>query len=88
MTAIKMSRRSMLKSGAAAVKAAVVIGTSQALAQVTTKSPPQVAGYQDRANGSQSCNSCMHFQSPSACKVVAGRISPQGWCKLYFARAR
>ena len=50
------------------------------------KSPQQSARYQDHPNGSQRCSNCRQFQPPSACKVVAGKISPDGWCSLYFAK--
>ena len=32
------------------------------------------------------CGICTHFRAPHGCKVVAGEISPQGWCKLFQHR--
>ena len=58
-----------------------------ASAQGLTKSPQPAAGYQDHPNGGQSCATCLHFQPPAACKVVAGRISRNGWCRIYAARS-
>jgi hypothetical protein len=33
--------------------------------------------------GMFSCATCTFFVKPRSCKVVAGDISPQGWCKLF-----
>ncbi len=59
---------------------------SFAYAQGFTKSPQSSAGYQNNPNGNQRCGGCLHFQPPTSCKVVAGRISPNGWCKLFAAK--
>ena len=32
------------------------------------------------------CGICTHFRAPHGCNVVAGEISPQGWCKLFQHR--
>jgi hypothetical protein len=48
--------------------------------------PQSAAGYQDKPNGDKRCEGCSHFEAPSSCKVVAGVISPSGWCKLFAAK--
>ena len=36
----------------------------------------------------RSCGVCLNFISgANACKVVEGRISPEGWCAVWVARA-
>lgn len=87
MSKIELSRRLLLQKAAVAAGAATALGMSahSAVAQ-PAKSLPQVAGYQTEPRGSQRCGNCQHFQPPAACKVVGGRISPQGWCRLYFAK--
>ncbi len=89
MTKIELSRRLLMQKAAAASGAFTMLGTiaNSAAAQVQTKSSQQVAGYRSEPNGGQRCGKCQHFQPPSACKVVAGGISAQGWCRLYFARS-
>ena len=82
----KISRRMLLV--ATALNGAGVLGLELSAAQGFTKSPQQSAGYQDRPSGAQRCDNCMHFQPPAACKVVAGRISPAGWCRIYAAKSR
>jgi hypothetical protein len=45
-----------------------------------------VAQYQPTPKGASRCDNCSQFLAPSACKVVAGKISPSGWCQLYAAK--
>lgn len=85
MTECGFSRRRLLQCVAAGTASAIAAGAQGAAAQ--SKSPQQAAGYQATPNGSQRCGNCAHFQPPSSCKVVAGKISPQGWCRIYFAKA-
>jgi hypothetical protein len=41
------------------------------------------AQYQDQPEGDQKCGNCMHFIAPDACHIVEGKVSPEGWCKLW-----
>ena len=41
------------------------------------------SGYQNRPNSGQRCELCTNWRGPTSCKVVAGTISPTGWCSLY-----
>jgi hypothetical protein len=84
MSENELSRRSVLQSAMIAVGASVLGGA--AAAQGFTKSPQASARYQDHPNGGQRCATCLQFQPPSSCKVVAGRISPNGWCAIYAAK--
>lgn len=86
MTSFELSRRQLMQKAAAASGAFAVSATIANSAAAQAKSSPQVAGYQSDPKDGQRCGQCQHFQPPSACKVVAGRISAQGWCRLYFAR--
>jgi len=87
MSKIELSRRLLMQKAAAASGALAMSGTIANSAAAQAKSAPQVAGYQNEPNGGQRCGNCQHFQPPSACKVVAGRISAQGWCRLFFAKS-
>jgi len=84
MSENELSRRSALQCAAIAAGACVLGGA--AAAQGLTKSPQTSARYQDHPNGAQRCATCLQFQPPSSCKVVAGRISPNGWCSIYAAK--
>lgn len=41
------------------------------------------AEYQDAPNGIYSCAICSLFEAPSACKVVEGDVSKDGWCRAF-----
>ncbi len=84
MSESELSRRFVLQFAAAG--AATILGGREAAAQVSTKSPQASARYQDHPNGNQRCGTCQQFQPPSSCKVVAGKISPNGWCAIYAAK--
>jgi uncharacterized low-complexity protein len=84
MSESELSRRSVLQRAAAAAGASV-LGDATA-AQAFTKSPQTSARYQDQPSGGQRCANCKQFQPPSSCKVVAGKISPNGWCSIYAAK--
>jgi hypothetical protein len=46
------------------------------------------AKYQDQPKGDQSCANCMHFIAESStCKVVEGKVSPNGWSMLWAKKA-
>lgn len=45
------------------------------------------ANYQEQPQGDQQCGNCMQFVAANnTCNVVAGEISPQGWCMLWLAQ--
>ena len=47
------------------------------------KSSKLEAQYQDQPKDIRSCATCTLFTAPDGCKVVEGKVSPDGWCKLY-----
>jgi len=42
--------------------------------------------YEAPAQGKDHCSLCRHFKSPRACELVAGKIEPIDWCKLFERR--
>jgi hypothetical protein len=45
------------------------------------------ARYQDKPKGDQNCAKCQHFvAADNTCKLVEGKVSPQGWCQLWAAK--
>lgn len=54
--------------------------------------PKSAVAYRDSPSGGNDCSNCMHFiPGPSAaanghCAVVAGSISPHGWCAVWTAK--
>ena len=40
--------------------------------------------YQETPKDGKVCRDCMHFlPETSECKLVAGHINPEGWCRLF-----
>ena len=73
-----------------AMRSAVVIGITAlaGIAKAQQAAPAQKADkkavmYQTTPKNGQSCNKCVQFEPPNACKIVAGDISPAGWCLLF-----
>jgi hypothetical protein len=76
-----VSRRELLRGAAVVAGGAAVAlaASSPAQAKMTQKA----AGYQDTPKGDQSCANCSLFKPPSACILVDGVVSPDGWCRFY-----
>lgn len=71
-------------------------GMSEKPPAAATPAPPSGSGklsqaeaqYQGTPKAGQKCSQCMHFiADSSSCKLVEGQISPEGWCKLFAAKA-
>jgi len=78
----EVSRRDLLRGATvAAGGAALLIGTAQPAA---AKMPQKASQYQAKPKGAQSCANCTHFEPPASCGLVAGPISPHGWCRFYL----
>ncbi len=81
------SRRAVLAGVGALAATPLLVGSGSALAAGTL--PKANAKYQEKPNGAKQCSKCLYFL-PGAnatalgqCKVVAGPISPNGYCSLY-----
>ena len=82
------SRRRLMFEVALLVGAAGVLGVGMAPPRASAaqaKLPPKDIGYQNTPKGGQRCDLCVNWLAPASCKLVAGPISPAGWCSL-FAR--
>jgi hypothetical protein len=74
------SRRQLLANlGLAAAAAGGWFRLARAAAQVSQSE----AHYQDHPKNGLSCAVCALFRPPSSCVVVAGVISPKGWCRFF-----
>lgn len=80
-----LSRRSFCKCACAIVFAAPAVILGPQLAQAQMKLSKKDVDYQDHPHGTQQCSGCRHFMPPDACRVVEGKISPQGWCNRWQA---
>jgi hypothetical protein len=83
------SRRQLIGRMTLAIGLAGVVGAGlaprRALA-APAKLPPNEIGYQASPKGNARCELCVNWQAPNACKVVAGSISPSGWCGLFVRK--
>ncbi len=88
----KFSRREMIKLAALAT-ALPLVGASLGAAQAQTKATKAAMQYRDKPNGKQECANCMQFipgktaKANGTCKIVAGSISPHGWCIAYSPKS-
>lgn len=69
-------------SGLALGAALPVIGGEPAAAQ--NKMAKTLVKYQPTPNNAKDCSQCKFFIKPNSCQLVAGDISPDGWCQLWI----
>lgn len=90
------SRRALLRDlavGASAVAGLPLLAraSSTRVEAVGTVSKSALQ-YQDTPKGSSACANCANFlpgesaDATGRCTIVAGEISPQGWCLAYAAK--
>jgi uncharacterized protein YjbJ (UPF0337 family) len=54
----------------------------------TSKVSQTSVQYQAQPKGEQKCGGCLNFVAESnTCKLVAGQVSPEGWCSLWAKKA-
>jgi hypothetical protein len=75
------SRRRLIGLGPISL-ALCLTGTRNGSAE-QAKTSQAAAQYQDHPRGGLSCVGCTFFRKPQSCQVVAGDISPNGWCRLF-----
>lgn len=81
------SRRDANSSGTAP-PAAPATSAGSAAPAATSKVPPESVQYQAQPKGEQKCSGCLNFVAESnTCKLVAGQVSPEGWCSLWAKKA-
>jgi hypothetical protein len=78
---VNRPRRKLLR---AIVKSSVAgLSLPVSRTQAADKMTPRQAEYQNTPKDIYSCAVCTLFEPPNACKVVAGEISRDGWCKAF-----
>ena len=80
----RLSRRQLFS----ALFGSAVFGTAYSLvdngrAQAQPKTSKKVAKYQTHPHNGQHCQICRYFKPPHSCQLVAGTISPNGWCSFF-----
>ncbi|PPQ30653.1 high-potential iron-sulfur protein [Rhodopila globiformis] len=72
------SRRQVLCAGLA-----VAGGLAAAGARAQEKIAPEMVQYQRTPKDGNKCATCVNFEPPDTCKIVAGKVIPEGWCIAY-----
>jgi hypothetical protein len=67
-----------MRAGLAAVGSVVAI-----TARAQDKIAQAQVQYQPTPKDGNKCSTCVNFEAPAACKIVAGTISPEGWCVAF-----
>ena len=76
------------KKEASSGSAAPATSAGSAAPAATSKVSPESVQYQGQPKGEQKCSGCLNFVAESnTCKVVAGQVSPEGWCSLWAKKA-
>ncbi|MCB1949341.1 MAG: high-potential iron-sulfur protein [Burkholderiales bacterium] len=87
----KLTRRELIKFLAIGITFPLMTGAINKAE--AAKAPKTVVKYQDNPNRNEKCSNCMQFipgktpQANGECKIVEGRISPEGWCTAYTPKA-
>ena len=88
------SRRTILKKGMIAAAGVLTASSLFRIQPAQAGNTPKAAMmYQDKPHGKQKCAGCIHFipdKNPKAngtCNVVAGSISPLGWCVAFAPKS-
>jgi len=83
-TTREYSRRDLLSWTPACIALAVAAAsTIPRVAAAQPKVAKATVQYQDTPKAGHQCSGCSNFVAPGSCKVVAGTISPHGWCSIW-----
>lgn len=83
-----IGRRAALRQAALLVATSCVLGLAVGESAVADEKLSQKdAEYQPTPKNGQNCANCQHFEPPSACKLVKGKVSPQGWCDFWGSKS-
>ncbi len=77
------SRRDMLRTGATIVVGIAGVAAASSARAQDEKIAQELVQYQNMPKDGQKCNMCAQWVEPNACKIVAGTISPEGYCVAY-----
>lgn len=79
----KATRRQIMRTGLALAGGGFVAAVAAVPANAQDKLAQNLVQYQPTPKDGNKCSTCVNFEAPAACKIVAGTISPEGWCVAY-----
>ena len=56
-------------------------------AEAQEKLAQNLVQYQETPKDGHMCSTCVNFEAPNGCKIVAGNINPNGWCVAWGPKA-
>jgi hypothetical protein len=75
------TRREVLRSGLVVIGGSVVaVGARAQQKMAQDKIDPKLVQYQTTPKDGNKCSTCVNFEPPDTCKIVSGKIDPNGWC--------
>jgi hypothetical protein len=77
------SRRRVLRGGLTLLAA----GAAARAARAQEKLAQNIVQYQETPKDGAKCSTCVNFVAPDACKIVEGKINPEGWCVAYAPKS-
>jgi len=83
------TRRGVLKAGLAVAGGVAAAGAARAAQAAGAqrfaqdKIAPAAVQYQPTPKDGQRCDKCVNWEAPAGCKIVSGKIAPEGWCVAY-----
>ena len=88
LIALALAGGEIAASGVLALEVAAGVGALLApdRAVAAQKLGQAEIGYQPSPRGAQRCDQCVNWLGGNTCKVVAGVVSPSGWCGLFMPR--
>jgi len=83
----RTSRRRVLQGGLGGLGAIALAAVASRRAQAQEKLAQSIVQYQETPKDGAKCSTCVNFVEPNACKIVEGKISPEGWCVAYAPKS-
>jgi hypothetical protein len=80
----RIGRRALLRR--AALLASALGVAARASVAADEKMTQKDAEYQPTPKDGHACANCQYFLAPAACKLVKGKISPNGWCSFWGSK--
>lgn len=82
----QLCRRSLLQHVAVVAGVTTLFAGAGAARAADEKMSQKDAEYQPTPKNGQTCRACEQFAPPTGCKIVVGKVSPQGWCQFFAAK--
>jgi hypothetical protein len=81
-----LPRRTLLRGGVSVLAWGLGVVIWSRCGRAEAKLPQDQVSYQSSPKNGKRCADCVNYEGNNSCRVVAGTISPDGWCRLWNAR--